>query len=60
MANLGTFDRRRIERDIEQAEELLERYEAEAETAEGSKLEELQTEIDLMEQRLAVLRFLLK
>lgn len=60
MPTLGTFDRRRIENDIDQAEELLERMQAQVEQSHGADREELETEIALLEQRLLNLEALLK
>lgn len=60
MPTLGVHDRPRIECDIEQAQELIERYQAEYETASGPQREELETEIALLEQRLFNLQALLK
>lgn len=60
MPTLGVHDRPRIERDIEQAQELIERYQAEYEKASGPQREDLETEIALLELRVDSLKELLK
>ena len=60
MPTLGVHDGPRIERDIEQAQELIERYQAEYVKASGPQREDLETEIAMLELRVAGLKDLLK